>query len=244
MKKALLTIGCGIALATSNAFAVPALQLDILGGTYDSGSGTIIASGNPLTLVALYDPSQPLATTSFFISAAIVPKTSDINSFGSFSINSTTYSGANANVQFGTPPVSAVSPNLLPDHGIFPTVYAQVAFSFDPSKTAALYDSSLMPGGLTPDAAGTLQYMEFTVDVSGLVAGDVVHFDLYDDLVNNHPLSSGSSDYAPFSNDAASGLPVPDGGMTLGLLGLACLVIVGIQRRIAGRTLVPVRKKR
>lgn len=243
MKKALLTICCGIALATSSAYAVPALQLDILGGTYDSGSGTIIASGNPLTLVALYDSSQPLATSSFFISAAIVPKTSDINSFGSFSINGTTYSGADGNVRFGTPPVSAVSPNLLPDHGIFPTVYAQIGFSFNPLNTALSYDSSANPGGLTADPTGTLQYVEFTVDVSGLVAGDILHFDLYDDLVNNHPLSSTSSDYAPFSNDAASGLSVPDGGMTLGLLGLACLAIVGIQRRIASRVLAPVRKK-
>src|SRR5207244_2048477 len=107
----------------------------------DSVTETTIATSNPFTLRALYDTAHPDATTSFFISAAIIPKTSDTGSFGSFTINGVRFGGGGPGVvQFGTPPVDAAFPNL-PPHGIFPTVFAEIPFSFNPVNTTPGYNT-------------------------------------------------------------------------------------------------------
>ena len=41
-----------ILLTASKGLAVPTLQLDIAGGTYDSTTGTIVATSNIITLYA------------------------------------------------------------------------------------------------------------------------------------------------------------------------------------------------
>src|SRR4026208_915366 len=68
-------------LCMNLGWAIPSLQLDIAGGTYDSASQTIIAPANPFSLYSLVHPSTLSAGGTFYLSAAIVPKTSD-GSFG------------------------------------------------------------------------------------------------------------------------------------------------------------------
>src|SRR5262245_1469648 len=126
------TVACLAAIATfaGVAHGLPTLQLDIAGGTYDPVTQTVIASGNPFTLYALYNTASGPLTGTYYISAAIVPQTTS-PSFGSFAIDGTSYS-AGGGMQYGNPPVSAAFPDL-PSHGIFPTYYAEIAFSFNPA---------------------------------------------------------------------------------------------------------------
>src|SRR5688572_13596810 len=94
MRRFVLVLGLLGLYATSPAFAVPMLQLDIAGGSYDSGSQTIVANANPFTLYALFNTEQGRASGTYYIAAAIVPKTENppTTSFGSFKVNGITYS--------------------------------------------------------------------------------------------------------------------------------------------------------
>ncbi len=58
---------------SASAFAVPALQLDISDGIYDSGTETVVSTSNLFTLYALLDPAQSDSTGTFYISAAVLP---------------------------------------------------------------------------------------------------------------------------------------------------------------------------
>jgi len=211
MNKLILSIASAVAL-TSPTWAIPTLQLDITGGVYDPVTETTIATTNPFTLVALYDTAHPDSTTSFFISASIIPMTSDPTSFGSFTIDGVKYGGGGPGVlNYGTPPVDTAFPSL-PPHGIFPTIYAEVPFSFDPANTTPGYNTA--DGTTSPD---TLLFQHFNINVAGLLPGVVVHFDLYDEIIKDHPADATDTDFAPFSHDAQSldAPPVPDGGTTV-----------------------------
>ena len=63
-----------LAGTSGTVLAIPSLQLDIAGGTYDPVTETIIASSTPFTLYAYLVPDSgaPL-TGTYYISAAILP---------------------------------------------------------------------------------------------------------------------------------------------------------------------------
>lgn len=219
---------------TKPAFGVPLLSLDIAGGTYDSAAETIVAQGNPLTLYALFNTQAGQASGTYYIAAAIVPKTQNppTTSFGSFTINNVTYSAAN--MSYGNPPASITEGSRdLQSHGIYDTHYFEIAFTFDASKRAELYNTQDNPGGFQQDAAGAMLFEDFEIDITGLAAGYQVHFDLYNigtDKRGNETVQ----DVAPFSHDAQSGsLSVADTSSTMILLGMALLAIEGMRRRIA-----------
>src|SRR5207253_3766163 len=124
-------------------------------------------------------------TTTFYISAAIVPglaQSSPPPNIGSFTIDGVTITTATMN--WGTPPVDVVDnqngggPGNLGSHSIYPTYYAEVSFTFDAAHHVPAYNTA---DGTT--ANGDLFYHDFNVDVSGLLAGYAVHFDLYDEAV-------------------------------------------------------------
>ena len=161
-----------------------------------------------------------------------------------FTINGTPYS---AGLHYGIPP-SAVADDApkvqdLGKHDIFPTYYAEIEFEFNLANQGTPYNSALNPGGLT---AGTgLYFQEFVVDVSGLLSAYSLHFDLYNQVLKD--VSTGKlpataltlGSFAPFSHDAQSGpggktgdIPVPDGGATLFLCGIAVLGLGTFQRRL------------
>jgi hypothetical protein len=234
-----LICAAAILAAASRSSAVPTLQLDIAGGTYDHASETIIASGNPFTLYALLDPSKADPNANYFISAAVIPQTATTH-FGSFTVNGTPYSGTLGNMQFGTPPVSEAFPDL-PSHGIFPTYYAEIPFTFNPNNKATYYDTSLNPGGFQASATGTLLYQAFTINIGNVPAGYTIHFDLYDEYLKTHPTLAGETDFAPFSHDAQSQestgpgpnpSPAPDGGSTVALLGFGLMGLGALRQRL------------
>jgi hypothetical protein len=232
--------------ATQTGWAIPTLQLDIAGGTFVGGDEeTTISNGPVFTLEALVtsaylglDPSQ-----TYFVSAAIVPKTSVplTESFGSFTINGVLYDAAHGMV-WGRPPVDGEQQGEIAPHGIFDTHYAEVAFSYTGSELISAYN--VQDGS---SASGTINRRTFAVDVSGLAAGYQVHFDLYNtEFIRKKRLNLEVIDeFAPFSHDAASGprvvIPppeeppthVPDSGATVALLGLA-VAALGAGKRFLG----------
>ena len=101
----------------------------------------------------------------------------------------------------------------------------KIAVTFDPTKLVSAYnveDGVSVPGAF-------LQYVTFKIDVTRLSAGYAVHFDLYGKELGNNGKSKDS--FAPFSHDAQSGNRVPDGGTTVGLLGLGLIGLVAFVRK-------------
>jgi hypothetical protein len=232
----------GVALAWANScWALPALQLDIAGGVYDSHDETTVAQTPIFTLTALL--CGPLnASKTYYISATVLPKGGSAfpsPDFGPIAINGTSY-GSDAFV-FGTPPTDTLAHDI-PGGGIFPGYYVEIGFNFTASQTVAAYNTAT-----DATAPGTLYYYNFTVDATHLfnptllgqgVLSDLydIHFDLYD---TNH-------NFAPYSHDASSWystpggsttvpVPVADGASTLSLMGLAALGLLGWHRRFGHR---------
>lgn len=227
-----------VAVLASSASALPVLQLDVYPGIYVGGSDqTTIALANPFTLRALIDGSRISLARNYYISAAIIPGTASPD-FGSFTINDTTYSAFDGNMQYGVPPVDDALRNLQ-THAVFPTWYAEVMFGVSASSTMAAYN--VQDGTSAP---GVLNYVDFTVNIEGLAGQPnspyAVHFDLYtyDDIGTKIDC------FAPFSHDAESshGLtivsepnPVPDGGTTLLLLGSALTGVAVLRRKLGAK---------
>lgn len=95
------------------AEALPVLQLDFAGGTYDPVTETVVADSGPFTLYAILTPERratqqeidALLGTTFYISVALTPQLGDTDpSLGSFS-----FAGDNVNVTsdmtYGVPPI-------------------------------------------------------------------------------------------------------------------------------------------
>lgn len=243
---------------SSNAHAIRTLQLDILGGTYDTTTQTIIG-GDSGTLYAYgcltgnCDGALDLSQT-YYISAAILPNEGigEDTDFGSFSIDGMTFDSANT--VYGTPPLeSGIMTQLfeagdLSKHDVFDTVFAEIAFDFDSlvEGTADATRSSVN----TQDSPGTdpflnpgsnLAFVGFDYDTTGLLDGYSLHFDLYSAAIKDCARENGGcttgdvdiTDFAAYSHDAGTcctNLPEPN---TLGivLIGLAGMVLSGTRRR-------------
>ena len=236
MKLKKLSAVAVVALGTvHSAWAIPTLQLDIAGGSYVGGSEESTISNGPVFDLQALVTSSYLSLNpneTYFISAAIVPKTTVPlqESFGSFKINDVTYDSAHG-MQWGRPPVEDSDDNFgdLAPHEIFDTHYAEVSFTFSGSDLINAYN--VQDGS---SANGTIARETFSVDVSGLAAGYQVHFDLYNtEFIRKKSLNLECIDeFAPFSKDAQSGpsTQVPDAASTIALLA-AGLSGLGATRR-------------
>ena len=215
-------------LVSARAEAVPVLQLDIIGGTYDWETQTIISNSNSFTLVALLTPKDSAALyDTYYISAALTPQTPEgtnpTNS--SFSFGGTTYQ-ATEDMTYGVPPleegmVGTEDPGDLQRHGIYPTYFREFAFSFYPNLTTGTYDAQYDRGGLRP---GTGTYYQTWQVETALGGSYQLHFDLYDTVAKTAcsgprktqvcgvdvDLENGAGAFAPFSHDAESSPPVPE----------------------------------
>ncbi len=152
---AIVLVVLGISVfAAAPGFAVPTLQLDVVGGIYDEETETIVApSGEEITLVALLTPrpSDDLAEMlgdTYFVSAALLPAVEESGDLGSFTFQ--TGGGeaqtvdATGDMAFGVPPgkpLQAFDAKDLSKHGVFETYFSEFSFMFNEDQEAATYNS-------------------------------------------------------------------------------------------------------
>ena len=240
-----------IVLAAPSARALPLLQLDILGGTYDTVTETIMASGNSFSVYAygLSGSGGIVLADNFFLSMALVPSTSTAGAYGSFTVNGTTVN-VTSDMTYGTPPLETVlggagfDPGDLAAHGIFPTYFAEAKFNF-PGDQSGLYNTA-DHAGWGPQAGTGMYYKKFDFNIAGLAVGRGIHFDLYNESLITACKSSsctvGDIDvnkFAPFSHDAegrvVAAVPEPETYAML-IAGLGLMGFVA-RRRGAGAAL-------
>lgn len=238
--KTILAAAGLLLLAPASSYAIPTLQLDIGGGTYDLATETIVASGDPFTLYAYLIPNRRnTLSDTYFISAAVAPKIGPPGAdLGSFTFNGTTVN-ATADMTYGVPPIESITSlqgwdkGDLPKHGIFPTYFSELGFSFSPANQISKYNTAYRaisgdPIDLIFNSKGGMYYAAFTVDTSLFDPNYVIHFDLY----NTKLLSNGDIDvsqFAPFSHDAeTTSVPEPN---TLILLGSGFLGLWAVKRK-------------
>ena len=204
-----MLFGCNLLVAT-DAKAYPALQLDILGGTYDSVTQTITSDGPTFTLIALATPTgstsaAEILADTFYISTGIssAPEQSAGFNVGSFKIGGTTVQATDAEMEYGTPPIDAAHNTDLPGHGVYPTYYHEVSFQFNANDTTTSYNSEDDTGGILFDENGIGSFfVKLEIDATGLY-GETLHFDLYNTELRNNG-STTVDNFAPFSHDAQS----------------------------------------
>ncbi|NNE38339.1 MAG: PEP-CTERM sorting domain-containing protein [Gammaproteobacteria bacterium] len=236
------TLGLLFIVVSFNANAVPSLQLDIIGGTYDTGDETIVGDGDLVAYGKVrndgdnstdYIKSAIDLTSDYQISLALyrLDGTSILSSdsgFGSFGFGGTTYSVGNGNLVHGSPPATEspdTSSEDLQNHGIFPTFYGTYDFDWIDTQTRSSVNTQDTTGTDPNDfsSGADLVYMTFSWDIAGLTDGYGLHFDLYEVLADG---SRGI--FAPFSHDAASSIPEPG---PLALLGMGLIMVFLSARR-------------
>ncbi len=228
-------------LNSAPSLAIPMLQLDIAGGTYDLDTETIVSSGNSFTLYAyLITKEVSHLNTNYYISASIAPKIdSSGGNIGSFNFNGTTIN-ATGDMTFGVPPIEAVLGTTqgfdagdLSKHDVFPTYFSEFGFQFNSTNQITAYDTQerAIDGDPIPTSGSGMYFAAFTLDTSSLDPDYVLHFDLYNTELftarRTGLIDIDADDFARFSHDAQSShreVPEPS---TLLLFGIGFLWLWG-----------------
>lgn len=218
LSSALIPIAFVATMFGTSARAVPQLQLDIAGGTYNATTETIMATSNSFSLYAYYQGSAA-PTGTFYISMALQPSSSAGGSYGTFTVTtgSTTRTiSATSDMNYGNPPIESLATlqpfdaGDLSPHGIFPTWFAEQAFTFSSSNKSGVYNTEDSYGS-GPTAGTGMYFARFDFNISGLALGTGLHFDMYNEALQEcgkkKNCTAGDIDiykFAPFSHDAGA----------------------------------------
>lgn len=196
------------ALLSLPSHALPVLQIDIEGGTY-----------NPVHPNVLLNESTLINSDQFIVDAIFTPG-------GGASIPADTYylivgfadqdGNSVTSIGSGQVLVDGVvlstfyqgTPAGLPNYGPYPTYYSLVEFNFESAVRITSYNVEEDPGDPVVNPAGQSLMVQFDIDRSGLSTDYLITFDLV-----------GGGKFAPPSHNGASVPPVPEPG-TIGLVGI------------------------
>ncbi len=195
---ALFSLFVGMVVPHS-AYAIPSLQLDVTPGFYNTAAGsggmptkeTIVATGDSFTLSAYMTPDgRNSLDQKYYISAALIPSPGNqgINpsgDYGTFQFGGVTID--TSSMLYGYPPIENLTSGTsvgwdcgdLPKHSIFPTYFTEIMFNFEGGDVPSLNTQTGEP------AAGTMFAENFDVDVSNILEGYAIHFDLYNENFYN-----------------------------------------------------------
>lgn len=191
------------------AKAVPFIQLDVIGGSYDQETETIISNESDATIIALatprgtYTAADVLSSTSFLSIAALKDNGDAVSLSDLFGTLIDIEGVAITENDFwvGTPPIES-GDNTLGPHGVYDTAFAEFMFQFASGNTTSTYNSEDAAGASTLYDGGSGSFFKtFNVSISQLAAGINLHFDLY--TTKNVEGGGPERDkFAPYSHDA------------------------------------------
>ncbi|MGK0240549.1 MAG: hypothetical protein ACI92G_004037 [Candidatus Pelagisphaera sp.] len=196
-------------LPQSQAEAVPFLQLDIVGGSYDRVTESIFSTASDATIVALATPGKKdtdadVLSSTTFLSIAAVKENGDAVSLDDLAGTLIEIEGlaiTAENFWVGTPPFESEG-KTLGSHGIYDTAFTEVDFQFAAGNTTSTYNSEYAAGASSLYDGGSGSFFKiFDVSISQLAAGINLHFDLY----TMKDVKGGGSEmdkFAPYSHDA------------------------------------------
>lgn len=213
-----VAVAVGLLFSAAAAHAVPALQLGIKNGTYNTTTENTVATGDTFTLYAFGEDLESL--TNYFVSIALfkgdgstIPAPPPGLVLGSIKINGGAPINVTSDMKYGTPPIedalevqSSDGKDLGP-HGVFPTYFTEFGFDFDSGRTTATCNvqTDATCGDNVEGTSGSMLYVPIEIDISLLAAGYGLHFDLYNKVESTQKddvFDIGIA--APFSKDAGT----------------------------------------
>lgn len=228
-----LVVASVVGLATCQvANAIPELQLYIEGATYDSASETWVAnfsSGTPIKLWTIGNIGAKGTIFDVKLAIAYDSALSPTFTFTPTTANGITDPSTPSAPSYntsgnGTQPLLGDG-SALPSHGIYGAGTAWQEFALgDFTLTDSPIGDFISSYPSTFPSSGQINAYEILVS-----GADSVHFDLYDHYVSG---THARYKFAPFSHDG-EGNNLPDGGMTISLLGFGLLGLGFMGRRKA-----------